>query len=171
MGLLTLTGIVLGAGALLGSPQPWDGTNPFADSCVLQQAGFEATGPDPGAEPYCVEFDKRQQNLDRLGLVDFVLKEPARVAAAVGKCRYFQADHWRGSIVQADGRTKTYEFDGRYFFDKSTGNGGVSIENFNVNGRSGDPSAYLPPGLREFTGPGRFGAITRNALPFQSACR
>ena len=165
-----ITSLLAGA-ALFGAPQPWDGTNPFGGQCVLQQAGLEATGPNPGAEPYCVEFDKREQNLDRLGLLDFVLEEPARVAAAVGKCRYFQADHWRGSVVQADGRTKTYEWDGRYFFDRRTGNGGVFVENFSVNGRSGDPSAYLPSPLREFTGPGRFGFITRNAVAIDPGCR
>lgn len=170
-----IAGLAVGA-ALFGAPQfdrpqPWDGTNPFAGRCELQQAGFEATGRDPSADPYCVEFDKRRQNLDRLGLVEFLSKEPARIAAAMDKCRYFQADHWRGSIVQRERRSKTYEWDGRYFFDRSTGNGGVYVENFNINGRSGDPSAYLPPGMREFTGRGRFGFISRNAVAIDPSCR
>ena len=39
----------------------WDGKNPF--ECTLQQAGTEAEVPQPDADPYCVEFDKRHQNV------------------------------------------------------------------------------------------------------------
>ena len=38
--------------------------------------------PHPEADPFCVEFDKRRQNVTELGVVDFLSKEPARVAAA-----------------------------------------------------------------------------------------
>ena len=55
------------------------------------------------------------------------------------KCFYFQSDHWRGSIVQDDGSTKTYEWDGHYFFDKARGEGGVWVTNFNVNGQTQRP--------------------------------
>ena len=54
--------------------------------------------PDPGADPYCVNFDTTGRSLTDLGLADFLSKEPARVAAAVPKCFYYQEDHWRGSI-------------------------------------------------------------------------
>jgi hypothetical protein len=64
-----------------------------------------------------------------------VLKEPARVAAAVNKCFYFQADHWRGAIVQDDPRTELWSWDGRYFFDKARGDGGVHIANLRILGR------------------------------------
>jgi hypothetical protein len=97
------------------APWPWiRRSNPF--NCELQQAGFEALGPDPAADPYCVGFEKTRQNVTEFGLLDFLMKEPARVAAALPKCFYYQADHWRGSIVQDDDRTKLYEFRGRYFF-------------------------------------------------------
>ena len=116
----------------------WNGINPF--HCDLQQAGFDPVGPAPDADPYCVEFDKRRQNVTELGVVEFLSLEPARVAAAGPKCFYFQSDHWRGSIVQDDGSTKTYEWDGHYFFDKAKGDGGAWVTNFNVNGQTGDPS-------------------------------
>ena len=112
--------------AALPSMESWDGSNPFV--CEPQPAGFEAVGPDPAADPYCVEFDKTRQNVTELGILDFLLKEPARVAAAMPKCWYYQADHWRGSVVQDDDRTVLYEFHGRYFFDKALGEGGVFIE-------------------------------------------
>ena len=113
--------------------EPWDGTNPF--NCELQQAGLEATGPQPDADPYCVEFDKTRQNVTQLGLLQFLLLEPARVAAAAPKCFYFQADHWRGSVIQDDARTKLYEFSGRYFFDKARGEGGAYIVDLAAGGR------------------------------------
>jgi hypothetical protein len=92
------------AGAASGPPTGWNGDNPF--TCELQQAGFGPTGPHPEVDPYCVEFDKRRQNLTELGVVDFLSREPARVAAASDKCFYFQSDHWRGSVVQDDPSTK-----------------------------------------------------------------
>lgn len=140
-----------------GEPRPWDGTNPFA--CELQWAGFEAEGPNPEADPYCVEFDKRRQNVTQLGIVEFFSKEPARVGAAAGKCFYFQADHWRSAVVQDDGTTAVYEWDGRYFYDRAKGEGGAYVENFEVNGRTGDPSQVpgMPPEYAQHMGPGTGG--------------
>jgi hypothetical protein len=153
-----------------GPPTAWDGTNPF--NCTLQQAGFGATVPDPGADPYCVDFDKRRQNISELGVADFLLNEPARVAAAVPKCFYFQSDHWRGSIVQNDGSTKTYEWDGHYFFDKARGEGGVWVTNFNLNGKTYDPSSMpgIPPDWSRYFGPGTGGVITHNQIPGDPNC-
>jgi hypothetical protein len=151
-------------------PEPWDGTNPFA--CELQQAGFGPAGPDPGADPYCVEFDKRRQNVSQLGVVDFLANEPARVAAASPKCFYFQSDHWRGSLVQDNEATKTYEWDGHYFFDKASGEGGVWVSNFNVAGQAGDPSTLpgFPPEWDLFFGPGTGGMRTRNSVETDPRC-
>jgi hypothetical protein len=118
-------------------PTAWDGTNPF--DCELQWAGFGTEVPHPDADPYCVEFDKRRQNVTELGIVDFLSKEPARVAAASDKCFYFQVDHWRASVVQDDGSTKLYEWDGHYFFDKARGDGGAWVSNFNIDGQPANP--------------------------------
>jgi hypothetical protein len=153
---------LLAGTAVAAEPDGWGGVNPFV--CELQQAGFEATGPNPDADPYCVEFDKRRQNITEGGLVEFLSLEPARVGAAAGKCFYFQSDHWRGSVVQDDGSTKTYEWDGHYFFDKARGEGGVWVTNFNVNGRTGDPSQIpgMPEEYAEHMGPGTGGFTVHN---------
>src|SRR5947209_6036213 len=98
----------------LAPPSPWDGGNPFR--CTVQNAGFGTAVPDPAADPYCVSFDKTHQSVDDLGIVDFLSKEPARVAAAAPKCFYFQEDHWRGTVDQGNA-TAIYEFVGHYFFD------------------------------------------------------
>jgi hypothetical protein len=152
------------------APAPWDGVNPF--NCVLQQAGFDGKGPQPEADPYCIEFDKRRQNVTQLGLVEFLGKEPERTAAASPKCFYFQSDHWRGSVVQEDASTKTYEWDGHYFFDKARGEGGVWVSNFNFNGQTGDPRSLpgFPEEWKPFFGPGTGGFRSRNSIEPDPRC-
>ena len=100
-----LTGFVLAAvigvsSAHASGPTGWDGTNPFV--CTLQQLGGGTDFPQPDADPFCVEYDKRHQNVTQLGVVQFLSLEPARVAAAGPKCFYFQRDHWVGYVVQGD---------------------------------------------------------------------
>jgi hypothetical protein len=162
-----LTSLALAASA---PPTAWDGVNPYR--CRLQSAGYGTAVPNPDADPYCVEFDKRKQNVAQLGVADFLSKEPARVAAAVPKCFYFQSDHWRGSIDQGDPSTKTYEYDGHYFFNKATGDGGAWVTNFNVHGETFDPSEIpgIPPATAATLGPGTGGAITHDDVPADPAC-
>jgi hypothetical protein len=145
-GLLTavISAILAAPAFALPTLEPWDGTNPF--KCQLQKARFEATGPRPNADPYCVQFDKTRQNVTELGILDFILKEPARVAAALPKCFYYQADHWRGSIDQDDERTELYEFQGRYFFDKARGEGGAYIVEMGQGGRLVWSDTFRVPG-------------------------
>lgn len=154
----------------LAPPTGWDGQNPF--HCELQQVGTGTAFPHPEADPFCVEFDKTHQNVTQLGVVDFLSNEPARVAAAVPKCFYFQSDHWRGSVVQDDQSTVLYEWDGHYFFDKAKGEGGAWVTNFKVNGQTGDPSTVpgMPPDFARFMGPGTGGVITRNSVPADPRC-
>ncbi len=154
----------------LAPPTPWDGTNPF--NCTIQDAGLGTKVPDPGADPYCVRFDKTRQNLTQLGIVDFLSKEPARTAAAVGKCFYFQEDHWRGSVVQSDPSTLLYEFEGHYFFNKATGDGGVWITGFTLAGQTFDPTSLpgFPPGYGRYFGPGTGGVITHDDIPVDPQC-
>ena len=174
MGLAVLG--VLGGG-LLGpaarassSPTPWDGKNPFV--CKVQNAGRGTKVPDPGADPYCVNFDKTNQNVTQLGLLKFLSLEPARVQAAGPKCFYYQQDHWRGSVVQSNAQTKTYEFYGHYFFNKATGDGGAWVTDFNLNGKTFDPSGLpgFPPQYGKYFGPGTGGFITHDAVPVDPAC-
>ena len=116
---------VLSASAAAATPVvPWDGTNPFR--CTLQNVGTGADFPDPGADPFCVEFDKTSQNVTDFGLLEFLALEPARVAAASTKCFYFQHDHWTGSIVQGQ-PPELWHWDGSYFFDKARAIGGVYV--------------------------------------------
>jgi len=149
---------------------PYDGTVPF--DCVLQQAGTEAEFPDPGADPFCVEYDKRHQNVTEGGVVQFLALEPARVAQASPKCFYFQRDHWRGSLVQDVEATETYNWDGSYFFDKARGVGGVYVENFTFNNQTGDPSQLpgFPAEYDPYFGPGRGGVQTRGQVPVDPRC-
>lgn len=136
---------------------PWDGSNPFV--CTLQQVGTGTDFPQPGADPFCVEFDKTHQNVDQLGVVDFVSKEPARVAAASDKCFYFQSDHWRGTVSESVPESETYGYDGHYYFDKARGAGGAYVENFRIGGQSSDPTLLpgFPEEYKPYFGKGRGG--------------
>ena len=147
--------------------QPWDGQNPF--NCELQQLGLGVDYPDPGADPLCVEFDKTQQNIaPDLGLVDFLANEPARVAAAVPKCFYFQRDHWTGSVTQGED-PELWNWDGSYFFDKARGLGGVHVKDFRIGGVPFDATPYAPaqfqPYLEESGGGGVWLAGEIDAQP------
>ena len=153
-----------------GAPSGWDGTNPF--DCTLQYAGMGTEFPDPGADPFCVEYDKTHQNISELGLIDFLSKEPARVAAAGEKCFYFQHDHWTGYVVQADGSTETYNWDGSYFYDRATANGGVYVENFTINNQTQDPRELpgFPAAWKPYFGPGKGGFQTSGSVPADPDC-
>src|SRR3954453_14904530 len=145
------------ASANAQGPDGWDGTNPF--SCTLQQLGTGTDFPQPNADPFCVEFDKRHQNVDKLGVVDFLSNEPARVAAASGKCFYFQSDHWRGTVSESVPQSETYAWDGHYYFNKATGAGGAYVENFRFGGQSGAPTAVpgFPEEYKKYFSQGRGG--------------
>src|SRR3954453_9364750 len=138
-------------------PGGWDGTNPFA--CTLQQVGTGTDFPQPNADPFCVDFDKTHQNVDQLGVVDFLSNEPARVAAASGKCFYFQSDHWRGTVSESQPASETYAWDGHYYFNKATGAGGVYVENFRIGGQTGDPTTLpgFPDEWKPYFSEGRGG--------------
>jgi hypothetical protein len=145
--------------ALAGTPiAPYDGKNPF--KCEIQDVGTGTNYPHPHADPYCVEFDKTNQNVTDFGIVDFLLNEPARVAAAAPKCFYYQVDHWTGSIVQG-GQPTLWHWDGRYFFDKARGMGGVHVDNFQVGGQAADPTLLplFPPQFAPYFEAGSGGAF------------
>lgn len=136
---------------------PWDGTNPF--NCASQDVGTGTDFPDPDADPFCVEFDKTQQNVTDFGLADFTANEPARVAAAAPKCFYYQRDHWTGSIVQGS-EPELWNWVGSYFFDKAKGIGGAHLSSFRVGGTPMDATPYVPPAYQPYVEPtGGGGAI------------
>lgn len=135
---------------------PYDGSIPF--NCELQDAGTGSDFPDPDADPFCVEFDKTNQNVTQLGIVSFLLQEPARVAAAVQKCFYFQRDHWTGSVVQGQ-PPELWHWDGDYFFDVARGVGGVSVRNLRILGVPVDLTRLVPDQFTPFFDPNGGGAI------------
>jgi hypothetical protein len=151
--------LCLAAPALAAPIAPYNGDNPFR--CKTQNTGLGVDFPDPGADPFCVKYDKTQQNVTDLGVVEFLLLEPARVAAAVPKCFYHQTDHWTGSVVQGAG-PELWNWEGRYFFDKARGMGGVYIQNLRVGGVPLDPRTLpgFPPEYQPYFGPGGGGAYT-----------
>jgi hypothetical protein len=148
---------------------PYDGSNPFR--CKVQNVGTGVDFPDPGADPFCVEFDKTNQNVTDFGIVDFLVNEPARVAAATPKCFYHQTDHWTGSIAQGTEPT-LWHWDGSYFFDKARGMGGVRVDNLVVGGVPMDPRLVpgFPPDFSPyFTGAGG-GAFLTQTVPADPNC-
>jgi hypothetical protein len=147
---------------------PWDGSNPFR--CTIQDVGTGTDFPDPNADPFCVEFDKTQQNVTDLGILDFLSNEPARTAAAVDKCFYFQTDHWTGSIVQGE-QPELWHWDGQYFFDKAMGAGGVNITNFRILGQPASiPPDQLPAGFQPYFDQGGGGAYLISDIPADPNC-
>jgi hypothetical protein len=145
------------AGQSISQPvAPWDGQNPFR--CQLQSVGTGTDFPDPSADPFCVEFDKTNQNLTDFGLADFLLQEPARTAAAVTKCFYYQRDHWTGSIVQGHS-PELWHWDGNYFFDRARGVGGVSVRNFRIGGVKMDATPFVPAAYRPYFDPNGGGGV------------
>ena len=155
----TTTAFIATLGAVLllvpaahaASVRPTTGASRSGARSKTSAPGWTSRTPD--ADPFCVEFDKTQQNVTDFGIVDFLLNEPARVAAAVPKCFYHQTDHWTGSIVQG-GQPVLWHWDGRYFFDKARGMGGVHVENFTVAGLPADPRALpgFPPEYAAYFG-------------------
>jgi hypothetical protein len=135
---------------------PYDGSIPFA--CTLQDAGTGTEFPDPQADPFCVEYDKTNQNVTGFGLVEFTAREPTRVAAASPKCFYFQRDHWTGSVEQGS-EPELWHWDGDYFFDKARGVGGVSVRNFRLGGAPVDASPYVPEAYRPYFDEGGGGVL------------
>ena len=147
--VLALAALVWAAPARASAPpSPWDGINPF--HCTIQNAGFGTKVPDPGADPYCVAFDKTHQNITQLGLLDFLLKEPARVAAADAEVLLLPGGPLArlGRPVGRRALCSTSSY-GHYFFNKATGDGGAgsglqrrTASTFDPTSLPGFPPAY-----------------------------
>jgi hypothetical protein len=148
---------------------PWDGSNPF--NCQNQDVGTGTAYPDPNADPFCVEYDKTQQNITDLGLFDFTLQEPTRLAAAGNKCFYYQRDHWTGSVVQGE-QPELWHWDGSYFIDRGLGVGGGNLANFRILGQPASPAAYfpIPPDFAPYVDQDGFGALVVLNLPIDPTC-
>jgi len=161
--------LLCSASALAAPIAPYNGDNPFR--CKTQNTGFGVDFPDPGADPFCVKYDKTQQNVTDLGVVEFLLLEPARVAAAVPKCFYHQTDHWTGSVVQGAG-PELWNWEGRYFFDKARGMGGVRVDNLVIGGQPADPRQIpgFPPNFSPYFSANGGGAFLNETIPADPNC-
>ncbi|MCA1727669.1 MAG: hypothetical protein LC722_08495 [Actinobacteria bacterium] len=93
--------------------------------------------PPPERDPLCVDYDKRDITLDNGGAVTFLSLEPARFAAAAGKCRYWQRDHWSIQISRP-GEPVLVQWDGSYWFDLIRGEGAGILRRFRVAGHPSD---------------------------------
>ncbi|HVS68904.1 MAG TPA: hypothetical protein VHE56_10155 [Mycobacteriales bacterium] len=174
---LALAGLLLGGviDAMPGTAAtagmgPYDGHLPF--HCKIQHLGTGTKFPHPKADPLCVDYDKTHQNVDHLGIIDFLSHEPARFAAVRGKCFYYQRDHWRSAVLQDDESTEIYNWDGAYWYDLATGAGGVFVKHFTINNRSADFGAFpaMPAKYKRYFGYGRGGWQATTAVPVDPAC-
>jgi hypothetical protein len=135
--LVPLAGVVC-AGTSLAQPTPYVDP-PFAGQCTVHHF---AEGEEPpldgcGEDPFCVEYEKRDITATNGGAIRFLAAEPARFAAAIPKCRYWQQDHWR---IQVDPGTPTLVgWDGSYWFNKGSGMGAARLRNFTIGGFPADP--------------------------------
>ena len=121
---------------------PYNGEVPFR--CETQNTGFGVDYPNPEADPFCVKYNKTNQNVRHLGIVDFLLLEPARVAAAVKSASTTRRT--TGPAGPNTGSRSCGTGAGRYFFDKARGMGGVFLSEVRVLGQAYDPR--LCPGSR-----------------------
>ncbi|WP_030271633.1 hypothetical protein [Streptomyces sp. NRRL B-24484] len=106
----------------------------FAASCAWHRYG---EGERPPwwlmfADPLCVEYSKRDITLDDGGALRFLLAEPARIAASLLTCRYYQQDHW--SVQSTGGAVPRVAWDGQYWWDRTARRAGARLTHFRVDG-------------------------------------
>jgi hypothetical protein len=165
--------------ASAGTPVHPYAAPPFADECTVHRFG-EGEAPDPLGypdDPLCVEYAKRDITVDNGGAVAFLLAEPARVALAAPKCRYWQQDHW--SVQFSRGDVPVVRWDGSYWFDKGTGQAAGRLRHLTVGGEPvsiRQAAAIVAPAspelaryLRSF-GRGGNGAAADGGVPLDPRC-
>ncbi len=73
--------------------------------CEVHRFG-EGEVPDLAAypdDPLCVDYAKRDITVADGGAIGFLVAEPARFVLALGKCRYWQQDHWSVQLAPRPG--------------------------------------------------------------------
>ncbi|MCU7820385.1 hypothetical protein [Kitasatospora sp. DSM 101779] len=117
----------------LSAPGPF--TEPdFAATCAWHRYG---EGEQPPwwlmfTDPLCVEYSKRDITVDNGGALRFLLAEPARIAASLLTCHYYQQDHW--SVQPSTGAAPWVAWDGQYWWDRTGRRAGVRLTGFRVDG-------------------------------------
>lgn len=136
LSLVMAAAIAAGPAAPAG-PAPGPYVDPsFAGQCSWVSYGDGVAPPLSlaGRNPLCVEYSKRDITAANGGALAFLLAEPARFAVAIPACRYWQVDHWRFRLSGGD--RPFLRWDGSYWFDRSSGAGGVRLSGFTVGGRA-----------------------------------
>lgn len=103
--------------------------------CRFQHFG-DGQAPQLGAhepDPFCVDYAKRDITVDDGGAVRFAEAEPARFAAAIPACRYWQTDHWSVQVDRAYGAVLSW--DGSYWYDRGAGYGAAILRHFQLAGQ------------------------------------
>lgn len=176
--------VVLAATLAAGPAGPTGGPYtdpPFAGRCSWVSYGDGVAPPlnVAGRAPLCVKYSKRDITADNGGALAFLLAEPARFAVAIPACRYWQVDHWRFRVAAA-GRP-FLRWDGSYWFDRSSGAGGVRLTGFRLGGRPigiSDAASLLRPRFPRLAGglarygrqAGESGASVRLNPPEDAPC-
>ncbi len=149
--LLTSVAAVLGVAGSAGADASGLGPYyppPFADSCVVHHFG-EGVAPSLTAlkdDPLCVDYAKRDITVSNGGVARFLLAEPARFAVVAGKCAYWQQDHW--SVQLAPGQVPLIRWDGSYWYDLGTGQGGARLTGLAIAGQPAtlvQAAAFIAP--------------------------
>ena len=162
---LTLA-VVPGSAGALSSPTPWDGANPF--HCTIQNAGQGTTVPDPGADPYCVRFDKTNQNVTQLGIVD--VPQPRSRRGSPPPCRSAPTSRRTTGAGRSSSPTDAPSCTSSSGTTSSTRRPATAASgssDFTVAGQTFDPTTLpgFPPAYRRYFGPGTGGFITHDDVP------
>lgn len=139
--LATLTASLVVLGGVPADAQP----TPYHDppfTCEVEHVYGEGEAPEltdlPDDDPLCVVYAKEEITVADGGAVAFLLGEPARVAAALPACRYWQRDTW--SIQLAADTQTVVRWDGRYWYDRGAGTGAASMRGLELGGQPASPT-------------------------------
>ena len=106
------------------------------------------------------------------GLVEFLLLEPA-ARRGRGAEVLLPPDRPLDRLGRAGRGPELWNWEGRYFFDKARGMGGVYVQDFRIGGVPADPRTLpgFPPEYQAYFGPGGGGAYTDTVAAEPSAPR
>lgn len=186
--VLTLLGALMGGalvapGAATAAATDSPGVSPyydppFANRCTVRSYA-EGVIPPLGLpdDPLCVDYAKRDITVSTGAALKFLLAEPARVLLILGKCQYWQQDHW--SIQLAPGQTPVIRWDGSYWYDLGTGHAGARLRGLSVLGHPAtiaEAAKYVRPYLPQLAdaflafGQDGDGAAVNLGVPLNPLC-
>ena len=134
--------------------------------------GFGTAFPQPDADPFCVEFDKRAPERDQLGVVDFLSQEPARVAAASPQVLLLP-DRPLARLDRAGRRRPPRPTAGTaLLLRQGEGAGGVAVSELPRGRPVGRPAAVpgFPAEYRPYFGKGRAASTSPAGIDVEPRC-